>query len=101
MSEFAFDLDLRNAEEHLEVEDGEEFTGTVVLGELDGSTAGQEWLNEMRAGNVLILAIEGDLATLAADFAPDVKQHGGTLMHFRDFLVVTPNGVDIDNDRLQ
>ena len=37
----------------------------------------------------------------ASGFARDVKTQGGELMHFRDFLVVTPAGVAIDNDRLE
>lgn len=92
-----FDLDLRSAEEHL----GEEAPGgDVVLGVLDGSTDPVEWVQAIDAGKVLVLTVEGDVNRLAAGFARDVKDMGGTLMHFREFLVVTPPGVEIDNDRL-
>ena len=95
MSEF--ELDLRNAEEHIETDDIE---GRVVLAILDGSTDPEEWVAQVEAGNVLVLAIQGDLNELAAGFAREVKDMGGKLMHFRKFLVVTPPGVDIDTDRL-
>jgi hypothetical protein len=49
---------------------------------------------------VLVLNVEGDLNELAAGFAREVKEAGGELMHFRDFLVVTPPAVDIDASRL-
>jgi hypothetical protein len=48
-----------------------------------------------------VLNVEGDLNELAAGFARDVKEGGGELMHFRDFLIVTPPGVDIDAERLE
>ena len=95
MSEF--DLDLRNAETHLETEDIE---GSVILGVLDGSTEPEEWVAGVESGNVLVLAIEGDLNKLAAGFAREVKDMGGQLMHFRQMLVVTPPGVDIDTGPL-
>jgi len=95
MSEF--DLDLRNAETHLETEDIE---GSVILGVLDGSTEPEKWVASVESGNVLVLAIEGDLNKLAAGFAREVKDMGGQLMHFRQMLVVTPPGVDIDTGRL-
>ena len=92
-----FELNLRNAEEHL---DTEEIEGSVVLGVLDGSTDPEEWIASVESGSVLVLAIKGDLNELAAEFARDVKEMGGKLMHFRKFLIVTPPGVDIDTDRL-
>jgi hypothetical protein len=92
-----FELDLRNAEEHLETEDIE---GSVVLAVLDGTTDPEVWVEKVDAGNVLVLAIEGDLNELAAGFAREVRDMGGTLMHFRKFLVVSPPGVDINTDRL-
>ena len=97
-----FSLDLRNAEEELDIEDAEDgaFGGRVVLGTLDGTTPDEEWLAEIEAGNVLMLAIEGDLNELAAGFARDVKEDGGSLTHFRRFLVVGPPGIPIDTDRL-
>lgn len=94
-----FDLDLRGAEEQLpEVDDGA--AGDVVLGVLDGSTDPGEWVRAVEEGKVLVLAVEGDVNRLAAGFARDVADMGGTLMHFRDFLVVTPPGTEVDNDRL-
>ncbi|MFB6095481.1 MAG: DUF5779 family protein [Halodesulfurarchaeum sp.] len=96
-----FDLDLRSAEEHLDTEElASDVEGGIVLGVLDGTTEDREWLEEIDAGNVLVLAIEGDLNELAAGFARDVKEAGGTLMHFRRFLIVAPPGVDVDSDRL-
>lgn len=92
-----FDLDLRGAEEQL---DDEEIEGDVVLGVLDGSTDPQVWIRNVERGNVLVLAIDGDLNTLASGFAREVKNMGGELMHFRKFLVVAPENVDIDTDRL-
>lgn len=93
-----FNLDLRNAEEEIDLP--EEFEGHVTLGVLDGTTPDSEWLAELDSGNVLLLAVEGDLNELAAGFAGDVKDGGGTLMHFREFLVVAPPGVGVDTDRL-
>lgn len=97
-----FSLDLRNAEEHIAVEeeDGASRDVGVVLGVLDGNTPDEAWLEEIAADNVLFLAIEGDLNELAAGFARDVKEADGTLMHFRKFLVVAPPGVTVDTDRL-
>lgn len=92
-----FDLDLRGAEDQL---DEEAIQGDVVLGVLDGGTDPNVWVSNIEAGNVLVLAIEGDLNELASDFARQVKDLGGSLMHFRKFLVVSPPKVDIDTDRL-
>jgi len=97
MSEF--DLDLRNAEEQLE-EGGEDGGSEVVLGILDGGTDPEEWIGAVEAGKVLVLNVEGDLNRLAAGFAREIRDAGGTLMRFRGFLVVTPPGVGIDTDRL-
>jgi hypothetical protein len=91
-----FGLDLERAEQELD----EVAEGDVVLGVLDGSTDPQEWIDAVERENVLLLAIEGDLNTLAAGFAREVRGAGGSLMHFRGFLVVTPEGVEIDSDRL-
>jgi len=96
MSEF--DLDLRNAEEQLE--EGEDGGSEVVLGVLDGSTDPDEWIRTVEDGKILVLNVEGDLNRLAAGFAREVRDAGGTLMRFRGFLVVTPPGVGIDTDRL-
>lgn len=91
------DLDLRAAEEALE---DAERRGRVVLAVLDGTTPPEEWLGAIERGDVLVLAVEGDLNELAAGFAREVKEMGGELMHFREFLVVAPPGVHIDNGRL-
>lgn len=91
-----FGLDLARAEEELD----DETAGDVVLGVLDGETDPDEWIGAVRAGDILVLAIEGDLNALAAGFAREIRAAGGSLMHFRSFLVVTPEGVDIDTDRL-
>jgi hypothetical protein len=93
-----FDLDLRAAEEQLDDED--EGSGDVTLGILDGSTDPGEWVSLVADGRTLLLAVDGDLNALAAPFARDVSEMGGTLTHFRDKLVVTPPGVDVDTSRL-
>ncbi|NHX37714.1 MULTISPECIES: DUF5779 family protein [Halolamina] len=91
-----FGLDLTRAEEELD----DDAAGEVVLGVLDGSTDAAEWIDAVRSGDVLVLAVEGDLNRLAAGFAREIRERGGSLTHFRGFLVVTPEGVDIDTDRL-
>jgi len=97
MSEF--DLDLRNAEEQLEDDEGDDGS-EVVLGILDGGTDPDEWIGAVEDGKILVLNVEGDLNRLAAGFAREIRDAGGTLMSFRGFLVVTPPGVGIDTDRL-
>ncbi|WP_435184492.1 DUF5779 family protein [Halobellus sp. EA9] len=94
MSEF--NLNLSAAEEHLE----DDVEGEVVLGVLDGTTADEEWIDTVEQGNVLVLAVEGDLNELANGFARPVKDVGGNLTHFRRFLVVSPPGVEINTERL-
>lgn len=92
-----FDLDLQSAESEFdEGDDGD----SVVLGVLDGETPSEEWTALVEAGHVLVLDVDGDLTDLAEGFAPEVKQLGGELMHFRGFLVVTPADRDIDTTRL-
>lgn len=98
MGDSGFDLDLRRAEEQFDVADDVE--GSVVLGVLDGSTPPEEWLETVRAGNTLLLAVDGDVNSLAAGFAREVKDDGGTLMHFRGFLVVAPPEIDVNTERL-
>jgi len=91
------DLDLQTAEGELdEPDDG----GRVVLGVLDGSTDDDEWVDHVENDDVLVLNVEGDLNELAAGFARDVRDMGGELMHFREFLVISPPGREIDTDRL-
>ncbi|GAB7012353.1 DUF5779 family protein [Halolamina salina] len=92
-----FGLDLTRAEEELPDDDG---AGDVVLGVLDGETDPDEWIDAVRSGDVLVLDVAGDLNTLAAGFAREIRAEGGSLTHFRGFLVVAPSGVDIDADRL-
>jgi hypothetical protein len=94
-----FDLDLGAIEEDLEA--GEDRSdGHVVLDVLDGETPPEEWLDLVEAGNVLVLSVDGPLEELAADFAPDIDQAGGSIVHFRDFLIAVPPTVTIDTDRL-
>ncbi|WP_435096057.1 DUF5779 family protein [Halarchaeum sp. P4] len=95
-----FSLDLRNAEEQIEEWEAEDGVEGVVLGVLDGETPDEEWLEELAAGKVLVLAVQGELNELAAGFAAPAKEAGATLMHFRDFLVVAPAGVSLDTSRL-
>jgi hypothetical protein len=95
-----FDLDLRGAEEQLPDDTDVGASGDVELGVLDGSTDPAEWIAAVEAGQTLVLAVEGDVNRLASGFARDVADMGGTLMHFRDVLVVTPPGVGVDNSRL-
>ncbi|MFW5939481.1 MAG: DUF5779 family protein [Halolamina sp.] len=91
-----FGLDLSRAEEELD----DETPGDVVLAVLDGDTDPAVWIDAVRSGDVLVLAVEGDLNVLASGFAREIRAEGGSLSHFRGFLVVTPPGVEIDTDRL-
>ena len=93
-----FDLDLQAIESEIDDEGG--VATRVVLGVLDGATPKSEWVTEIEEGGVLVLAVEGDLNRLAGGFARDVRELGGELIHFRQFLIVTPPGVSIDTDRL-
>lgn len=92
-----FDLDLRTAEDELDDPDG---PSQVVLGILDGQTDPDEWISHIERDDVLVLAIEGELNELAAGFARDIRDMGGQLVHFREFLIISPPGRDIDTDRL-
>lgn len=92
-----FELDLQTAEGEL---DEPEAGGRVVLGVLDGTTEPDEWIERVENGDVLVLNVEGDLNELAAEFAREVRDLGGELMHFRGFLVISPPGREIDSDRL-
>ena len=100
MSDFE-GLDLQAVEDQMDDVEGDgEGSSRVVLGILDGSTPGGEWVEAVDDGAVLVLNVDGDLNELAADFARDLKEMGSELMHFRGFLVVAPPGVAIDTDRL-
>lgn len=94
-----FDLDLGAIEENLDV-DEDHPDGRIVLDILDGETPPGEWVDLVDAGHVLVLSLEGPLEELAADFAPDIDEAGGSIVHFRDFLIVAPSTVVIDTDRL-
>lgn len=94
-----FDLDLRSVEDQMDWGDEDE-SGQIVLGVLDGTTPPEEWIAVIEAGSVLVLAVEGDVNKLASGFASDVSELDGDLLQFRDFLLVTPDGVDIDRSRL-
>jgi SepF-like predicted cell division protein (DUF552 family) len=99
----SFDLDLQTVEQEIESDDGDggdPSNRRIVLGVLDGTTDEREWFEEVERGDVLVLAIEGELTELAADLAPRVKERGGNLVHFRDFLIVTPADVSVDAERL-
>ncbi|MFQ3475412.1 hypothetical protein HKK80_04010 [Halonotius sp. F2-221B] len=91
-----FDLDLREAEAQLDEMPSDE----VVLGVLNGETDDAEWVQSITQGNVLVLSVEGDLNELAAGFAREIKDMGGELMHFREFLIITPPETAINTDRL-
>lgn len=94
-----FNLDLRSVEEHIDDEEGED-DSRITLGVLDGTTPGEEWIAATERGEVLVLAVEGDLNELASEFAREISENGGELVHFRQFLIVTPEGVSVDTDRL-
>ena len=93
-----FDLDLRAVEEH--IDDELELEGRLILDVLDGSKEPEEWLETIGAGNVLVLNVDGNVNELAAGFAREIKESGGSLVHFRGFLIVAPPGVDVDTSRL-
>lgn len=90
--------DLRAVEDR--IDEDEDGTGRVSLGVLDGTTPPEEWIEAVDDGEVLVLAIDGDLNDLAADFAREINESGGDLVRFRTFLVITPPGVSVDTTRL-
>ena len=92
-----FDLDLGTIEQEI---DDDESDRTVVLGILDGETPAEEWIEAIAAGDVLVLSVDGTLTDLAAEFAPEVREAGGSVVHFRDFLIVSPPDIAVDTDRL-
>ncbi|WP_122091027.1 DUF5779 family protein [Halalkalicoccus subterraneus] len=94
-----FNLDLRSVEEHIDDEDGGD-GARITLGVLDGTTPPEEWIAATERGEVLVLAVEGELNELASGFAREISESGGELVHFRSFLIVTPDGVSVDTDRL-
>ena len=95
------DLDLQTVERELTDEDDDgDGEGRVVLGVLDGSTPDEEWVEAIETGQTLVLSVEGNVNRLASGFAREVREADGDLIHFREFLVVTPPGISIDSSRL-
>lgn len=97
-----FDLDLQMVEQEIEENDDDDSQTDrrIHLGTLDGTTPEREWFEVVDRGDVLVLAVEGELSDLASDLVPRVKERGGNLVHFREFLIVTPAGVSVDSSRL-
>lgn len=91
-----FDLDLGAIERDMNFEGDP----SIILGVLDGQTSDDEWIDEFANGNVLVLAIEGDISELASGIATPIKDAGGSLVHFRDFLIVSPPNITTDMGRL-
>jgi MinD-like ATPase involved in chromosome partitioning or flagellar assembly len=90
-----FDLDLGSIEENMPEDDRR-----VILDVLDGSSSGEQWVRDVASGNVLVLHVRGELDELVGEFAEDIKEFGGSITHFRSFLVIVPPDVEIDTDRL-
>lgn len=90
-----FDLDLGSIEENMPEDDRR-----VILDVLDGTSSGEEWVRDVASGNILVLHVRGELDDLVGGFAEEIKEFGGSLVHFRSFLVVSPPDMDIDTDRL-
>ncbi len=94
-------LDLQSVEDQLDAGGEGPLAGDrVILDVLDGTTEPEEWVRLVASGAALVLHVDGDLNELAAGFARDIRDGGGSLMHFRGFLIVTPAAVDIDAGRL-
>ncbi|MFC7073003.1 DUF5779 family protein [Halovenus rubra] len=93
-------LDLQAVEDQMDDESDDNRSHRVVLGVLDGTTQPSEWVEVVADGGVLVLNIAGDLNQLASEFASDINDAGGNLVHFRDFLIVSPPDVEIDAERL-
>lgn len=91
-----FDLDLAPIEQEIETDRDPQ----IVLGVLDGTTPAEEWIEVIANGDVLVLAVDGTLTELAADFAPQVREADGSVVHFRQFLIVSPPDVTVDTDRV-
>lgn len=96
-----FDLDLQAVEDHMDVPDDIEWEGHVVLDILDGSAPAEDRIETvLEDGHALVLAVEGDINELAAGFAREIRDAGGSLVTFRGLLILTPPGVSIDTDRV-
>ena len=91
-----YELDLESVEEALDLSTDQK----IILGFLDGSVPESEWISELELGNVLVLQIKGELETLIQEIAPHIKENGGSIVHFRGFLIITPSTISVDNTRL-
>lgn len=96
MNDSGFDLDLQAAEKEIDFDED----ARVILGVLDGTTPIAQRLEAIEYGHVLVLSVDGDLSELAADLAPAVKKQGGNLVHFRQFLIISPPDIEIDTSEL-
>ena len=91
-----YEIDLESAEEALDLPTDQK----IILGFLDGSVPESEWVSELELGNVLVLQVKGELETLIQKIAPHIKENGGSIVHFRGFLIITPSTISVDNTRL-
>ncbi len=91
-----YELDLESVEEGLDLSTDQK----IILGFLDGSVPESEWISELELGNVLVLQIKGELEALIQEIAPHIKENGGSIVHFRGFLIITPSTISVDNTRL-
>ena len=92
----SYELDLESVEEALDLSEDQK----IILGFLDGSVPESEWISELELGNVLVLQIKGELEDLIQEVAPYIKENGGSIVHFRGFLIITPSTISVDNPRL-
>lgn len=90
-----FDLDLGSIEENIEEGDRR-----VILDILEESTSGDTWVADVTDGNIIVLHVIGELDEVVGGFAEKINSIGGSIVHFRSFLILTPPGVEIDTDRL-
>lgn len=90
-----FDLDLGPIESEIDTSDRR-----LVLGKLDGETPARTWIEEVEAGNILVLGVVGELNAVAADIAEAVDELGGSIVHYREMLLSTPPGIPIDRSHL-
>ena len=91
-----YELDLESVEEALDLPSDQK----IVLGFLDGSVPESEWIIELELENILVLQIKGELEDLIQEIAPHIKENGGSIVHFRGFLIITPPAISVDNTRL-
>ena len=91
-----YELDLESVEEALDLSTDQK----IILGFLDGSVPESEWITELELENILVLQIKGELEDLIQEVAPYIKENGGSIVHFRGFLIITPSTISVDNTRL-